>query len=127
MRLKKLGFWKKIYWGPLFVLFLSLGACRGGGLSPSQDWESPNGKVKILSTTQMIDDVVGQIGGDRVDHICLIEGEIDPHSYELVKGDDEKIGFAQLFFYNGLGLEHGASLHYQIAQHPHAVDSGIGF
>ena len=37
-------------------------------------------------------------------------GNAHPHSYELVKGDDEKLERADLIFYNGLGLEHGASL-----------------
>ena len=87
-------------------------------------WAEHNSKVKVLSTTGMIDDIVGQIGGDRIDHIALITGEIDPHSYELVKGDDEKLSLAQLIFYNGLGLEHGASLRYQIKSHINAV--GVG-
>ncbi len=87
-------------------------------------WAQQNGKIKILSTTAMIDDIVGQIGGDRIDHIALITGEIDPHSYELVKGDDEKLLLAQLVFYNGLGLEHGASLRYQLEHHSNAV--GVG-
>ncbi|MBI2811422.1 MAG: zinc ABC transporter substrate-binding protein [Candidatus Melainabacteria bacterium] len=92
--------------------------------SEMENWAAQNGKVKILSTTAMIDDIVGQIGGDRVDHIALITGEIDPHSYELVKGDDEKLTMAQVIFYNGLGLEHGASLRYQLEHHKNAL--GVG-
>ena len=87
-------------------------------------WAQPNGKVKVLSTTAMIDDIVGRIGKDRIDHIALINGEIDPHSYELVKGDDEKFSIAQVIFYNGLGLEHGASLRYQLEHHAEAIDLG---
>lgn len=87
-------------------------------------WAQPNGKVKVLSTTAMIDDIVGRIGKDRIDHIALINGEIDPHSYELVKGDDEKFSFAHVIFYNGLGLEHGASLRYQLEHHANAIDLG---
>jgi manganese/zinc/iron transport system substrate-binding protein len=84
----------------------------------------PNGKMKVLSTTAMIDDIVQSVGGDRVDHLALIIGEVDPHSYELVKGDDEKIAGAQVIFYNGLGLEHGASLRYAIEHHPLAISLG---
>ncbi len=83
-----------------------------------------NGRVKVLSTTAMIDDLVGQIGQDRIDHVSLINGEIDPHSYELVKGDEEKFLNANLVFYNGLGLEHGASLQYHLQKHPSAF--GVG-
>ena len=78
----------------------------------------------MLSTTAMIDDIVRQIGGDRINAIALISGEIDPHSYELVKGDDEKISLAQVIFYNGLGLEHGASLRYQLMSHANAFSLG---
>ncbi len=83
-----------------------------------------NGKVKVLSTNAIIDDIVRQIGGDRIDHISLICGQIDPHSYELVKGDDEKLIAAHVIYYNGLGLEHGASLRYQLEHHPNAIPVG---
>jgi manganese/zinc/iron transport system substrate-binding protein len=89
-----------------------------------EEWMSANGKIKVLSTTAMIDDLVGQIGQDKVDHLTLIAGEIDPHSYELVKGDGEKISFAKLVFCNGLGLEHGASLRYQLKHLQSAVALG---
>lgn len=73
-------------------------------------WMVPNGKVKVLCTTAMCADLVQEIGGDLIDCLALIQGESDPHSYQLVKGDDEKFARANLIFYNGLGLEHGASL-----------------
>lgn len=81
-------------------------------------------KLKILSTIPMIGDLVKRIGGDKVDHVILIRGNIDPHNYELVKGDIEKIQYADIIFYNGLGLEHGASLCYQIKNHKQSVALG---
>ncbi len=98
--------------------------CSSSSSSDLEQWMRPDGKVKVLSTTAMIDDIVGRIGEDRVDHIPLINGEIDPHSYELVKGDDEKVSYAQIIFYNGLGLEHGASLRHAFASHPCAISLG---
>lgn len=83
-----------------------------------------HGKIQVLSTTGVIDDLIKEIGGERLDHTSLILGEIDPHSYELVKGDDEKISLAKIVFYNGLGLEHGASLQYHLEKHPHKVAIG---
>lgn len=81
-------------------------------------------KLRVLSTTAMIGDLVQQIGGDYIAHLTLIEGAIDPHSYELVKGDDEKISRAQVIFYNGLGLEHGASLFYALNHHTNSIAIG---
>ena len=85
---------------------------------------SSSNLLKVLSTTAMIDDVVGQVGGERIEHNVLVVGAIDPHSYELVKGDDEKIDEALVVFYNGLNLEHGASLRHKISMHQHGVSLG---
>jgi manganese/zinc/iron transport system substrate-binding protein len=106
----------------LFVLF----ACAGcqNPRSKLDEWVEPSDKIKVLSTTAIIDDIVSQIGKDRIDHLALIEGAMDPHSYEIVKGDAEKLSYAQVIFYNGLGLEHGASLRHQLKQHPKAVALG---
>ncbi len=107
----------------VFLIFILLAGC-GMSPSPVQEWMRPNGKIKVLATTAMIDDIVSRIGRERIDHIPLIVGEIDPHSYELVKGDDEKLSFASAIFYNGLGLEHGASLRYALGRHSHAINVG---
>lgn len=84
----------------------------------------PNGKLKILSTIAMIDDVVKQVGGEYIDSITLIKGELNPHTYQLVKGDDEKLAFADLIFYNGLGLEHGPSLRNFLEKSPNSIALG---
>ncbi|QVL57415.1 MAG: zinc ABC transporter substrate-binding protein [Simkaniaceae bacterium] len=94
------------------------------GKSSQSSYMTSNGKVKVLSTTAMIDDLVAEIGGDEIDHTSLIVGNLDPHSYELVKGDDEKFLQADLIFYNGLGLEHGASLHEHLEKHSNAIGLG---
>ncbi len=78
--------------------------------SSLKDWMQDTNKLRVLSTTAQVNDLVAAVGGDRVNALVLIQGDLDPHSYELVKGDDEKFAVADLIFYNGLGLEHGASL-----------------
>lgn len=98
--------------------------CNSKTPSNTRTWFEENQKLKVLSTIAMIDDLVGKVGGDRIDHISLISGEIDPHSYELVKGDDEKISTADILFYNGLNLEHGASLCYKMQKHPFSIAVG---
>ncbi len=85
------------------------------------DWMKDSGKVKVLSTTAIVGDLVERIGGNEVDHLILMKGETDPHSYELVKGDAEIIDRADLIFSNGLGLEHGASLVYALKKHRNHV------
>lgn len=105
----------------LFVLvFLSFCGCSRQETRDSK-WRQENGKLKVLTTIAMIDDLVKQIGGEDVDTLPLIRGELDPHSYEIVKGDDEKFARADLIFYNGLGLEHGLSLRQNLMNNPKAV------
>lgn len=104
----------------LLLLFLSICGCQRQG-SGGSAWRQENGKIKVLTTIAMINDLVKEVGGDRVDTLVLIRGELDPHSYELVKGDDEKFARADLIFYNGLGLEHGLSLSQNLHHNPTAV------
>lgn len=89
-----------------------------------EQWKQPNGKLKVLSTTAMIDDIVRQVGGEHIDALVLISGELDPHSYQMVKGDDEKFQFADVIFFNGLGLEHTPSMHQYLEKNPKAVGLG---
>lgn len=89
-----------------------------------KEWIQNNGKIKILSTTAMINELVKEVGGSYVDTLTLIQGDLDPHSYQLVKGDDEKLTFAQIIFYNGLGLEHGPSLYHHLENNPKAISVG---
>ncbi|MEI8366265.1 MAG: zinc ABC transporter substrate-binding protein [Parachlamydiaceae bacterium] len=117
----------KISWILLILAFIVMAV----GCSPTdaqrqttREWRISNGKVKVLSTIAMIDDLVKDIGGDFVDSITLIKGELDPHSYQLVKGDDEKLAFADIIFYNGLGLEHGPSLQVFLKKQNKAIPLG---
>ncbi|MBM3192338.1 MAG: ABC transporter substrate-binding protein [Chlamydiae bacterium] len=87
-------------------------------------WMQPSAQLKVLSTTAMIDDLVAAIGQEHILHQPLIRGQLDPHSYELVKGDSEKIICADVIFYNGLELEHGASLKYQLTHQSKAYSLG---
>lgn len=109
-----------------FLAFLLVGCSdrRSHQQENFHKWIQNNGKVKVLSTTAMIDDLVKRVGGDHVDTLTLIQGELDPHSYQLVKGDDEKLAFANLIFYSGLGLEHGPSLYTHLINNSKAIGLG---
>lgn len=103
----------------IILLLIFAGCAR----NPSRDaaWFQETEKLKVLTTIAMIHDLVDEIGGEHVHAIPLIRGELDPHSYELVKGDGEKFAAADLIFYNGLGLEHGLSLRQNLENNPKAV------
>ncbi|MGE3954192.1 MAG: metal ABC transporter solute-binding protein, Zn/Mn family [Parachlamydiales bacterium] len=105
------------------IAILMLAGCGGGG--EKRSWTS-EGKIRVLATTGMVADLVRGVGGDRVEVITLIGIGLDPHSYELVKGDDENLFEADLIFYSGLGLEHGPSLRRYLEGSGKAVAIGEG-
>ncbi len=100
-------------------LFLSF-ACQ----KRNRSFYEKNQRVKVLCTISMIEDVVKMVGKEHIDTLSLIQGNLDPHSYELCKGDSEKFEYADVVLYNGLGLEHGASLHYQLEHNEKAIAVG---
>lgn len=108
----------------LLMLVLLVGCQPAKENSLLREWETKNDKIKVLCTTQMVCDVAKAVGGEHVQAIALIVGQLDPHTYELVKGDDEKLAAADVIFYNGLGLEHGPSLHHFLHTTPKAI--GVG-
>lgn len=93
------------------ALLLLLVQCEPSPQSQrAKEWMQSNGKLKVLSTTGMVADIVSGVGGPYIDNLTLISEQLDPHSYQLVKGDDEKFKRAHVIFYSGLNLEHGPSL-----------------
>lgn len=110
----------------LLYLFLSFFFFWGCSLSDRQpqSWAAGETRIKVLCTIAMVEDLVAAIGGDTVAPLTLIRGELDPHSYQLVKGDDEKLAMADLIFCSGLGLEHGPSLRESLVMSPKAVCLG---
>jgi len=108
----------------LCFLLTSCGQVNQHYQEREKNWYTQNEKLKVLSTTAMIDDIVRQVGGDHIDTITLIRGELDPHTYQLVKGDGEKLAYADIIFYNGLGLEHGPSLQQTLHESSKAIPLG---
>lgn len=107
----------------LIFSFLLFWGCSNSERHP-QSWAAGENRIKVLSTIAMIQDLVVAIGGDTVAPLTLVRGELDPHSYQLVKGDDEKLAMADLIFCSGLGLEHGPSLRESLVMSPKAICLG---
>lgn len=64
-----------------------------------------DGRLKVVTTTTMITDLVKNIGGDAVDVKGLMGSGVDPHLYKASEGDVTKLVNADIIFYNGLHLE----------------------
>lgn len=121
MRIKKVCLFFLAVLIPCFLLF---SGCSNSSKNFLGEWMKDNSKIKVLSTTAQIGDLAAAVGGERVDGWVLIQGDLDPHSYEIVKGDGEKLERADLVFFNGLGLEHGAGLSSLLRGSPKAIPIG---
>ncbi len=67
--------------------------------------DKDEGKLKIVTTTTMVTDMVKNIGGDLVQVQGLMGSGVDPHLYKASEGDVTKLYEADLIIYNGLHLE----------------------
>ncbi|WP_292890853.1 zinc ABC transporter substrate-binding protein [Nonlabens sp.] len=69
------------------------------------DKKKENAKLRVVTTTTMITDLVEHIGGDLIEINGLMGSGIDPHLYKASQGDFRKLDRADVIFYNGLHLE----------------------
>lgn len=65
-----------------------------------------SGKIKTVSTITIIDDIVKNIGGDKVETFSICGVGVDPHVYKAKPNDPKLISESDIVFINGFGLEH---------------------
>lgn len=81
----------------LFVILLAV--------SCGEKAKKENGKLKVVTTTTMITDLIKNIGGDKLEVKGLMGAGVDPHLYKASEGDVSKLFNADIVVYNGLHLE----------------------
>ena len=64
-----------------------------------------SGKLKVVTTTTMLTDLVSEIGGENISLQGLMGAGVDPHLYKASEGDVTKLYEADIIFYSGLHLE----------------------
>lgn len=82
------------------ALLLSLSACGGASVSGEDD-----GTLNVVATTNIVGDLVGVIGGERVSVEALMGPGVDPHLYKASAGDVRVLRNAEAIFYSGIELE----------------------
>ena len=87
----------------LLIFSIVIASCNQGGGSGKVAGET--GKLKVVSTTTMITDLLNQIAGDKVEVFGLMGPGVDPHLYKASEGDVSKLFNANIIIYNGLHLE----------------------
>jgi len=61
--------------------------------------------IRVVTTVGMINDIVQNVGGERVEVTSLMGPGVDPHLYKASEGDVTRMAEADVIFYNGLHLE----------------------
>lgn len=62
-------------------------------------------QLKVTATTTMIADIAQNIAGDKLEVSSIVPTGSDPHTFEPIPADVEKIRQVQLVLMNGLSLE----------------------
>jgi ABC-type Zn uptake system ZnuABC Zn-binding protein ZnuA len=62
-------------------------------------------KLRVVATTNILGDVVHQVGGDRIELTTLLPVGADPHSYSASPQDLRMLSGAQVVFMVGEGVE----------------------
>ncbi len=90
-----------------FVLVF-VSACSSSGVSAMPGGvPATGGALDVVADTDILGDVVKQVGGDRINLHILIPVGSDPHSYQPAPQDLTKVADAGVVFVNGAGLEEG--------------------
>lgn len=73
--------------------------------SCTQQNTPPDTRLKVVTTTTQLTDLVATIAGNTVQLNGLMGAGVDPHLYKASEGDVAKLFNADVVFYNGLHLE----------------------
>lgn len=68
--------------------------------------EPDNGKLKVYTSFYPIYDFTSKIAGDRLEVYNMVASGIEPHDWEPSASDIVNLENADIFIYNGAGMEH---------------------
>jgi anchored repeat ABC transporter substrate-binding protein len=86
----------------LLLVPMLLAGCSATGTTGAA---GSGGKLRVVTTTEILADLVKQVGKDRVDVSSLVPAGGDPHSYEPTPADASRVAKADVTFTNHLLLE----------------------
>lgn len=91
----------------IFLLIFSLSVLPGCGDKTSEDsTKTKSDKIVAVSTITIINDIVKNIGKDKVEAYSICGVGIDPHTYHPKPSDPRMVANSDIVFINGFALEH---------------------
>ena len=71
----------------------------------SSNPDDPDPSIEVVTTTNIVGDLVENVGGEHVRVQALMGPGVDPHLYRASEGDVSRMNNADIIIYNGLDLE----------------------
>lgn len=84
---------------------MGLTACAAGG-GPVADFPSDSTRLRVAASFYPLYEFASAVGGDAADVINLVPVGVEPHDWEPTPAHIRVLNKAQVFVYNGAGLEH---------------------
>lgn len=107
----------------LAALALVLAGCSANGAQARPD----GGKLLVYTSFYPLYDFAGKVGGERIELVNLVPAGEEPHDWEPGTNDMVGLEHADLFIYNGAGMEHWAeSLLASLGNDLHVVEASAG-
>lgn len=91
-----------------YIILTVIVLCISGGCGKNSgpDTPSSDGRIKTVSTITIINDIVKNIGKDKVEATSICGVGVDPHTYHSKPSDPRLVSQSDIVFINGFGLEH---------------------
>ncbi|MCM1179096.1 MAG: metal ABC transporter substrate-binding protein [Clostridium sp.] len=89
-----------------WMLCVSLLMLSGCGVQAEHRHFTSEDTLKIVTTIYPMQNFAEEIAGDRAQIINLVPAGMEPHDFELSIGDMQLMEEADIFIYNGAGMEH---------------------
>jgi zinc transport system substrate-binding protein len=99
------------------------------GVSTAETPEEPIRKLAVYASFYPLYDFAVKIGGERVSVVNMVPAGTEPHDWEPTASDIAGLGSADVFIYNGAGMEHWAQDVLESLQTDTliAVEASLGF
>lgn len=85
----------------LMATIFMFGCSKGN----SESFPKNNGKINVATSFYIMNDFASKIGGDKINLINLVPSGMEPHDFEPKTRDITRLKAANVFIYNGAGME----------------------
>jgi zinc transport system substrate-binding protein len=90
----------------LMLIIISAALLLSGCGTKAGPDTSPGGKLSVVASFYPMQDFALKIGGDKVSVTTLVPAGTEPHDWEPAAADIIALESADVFIYNGAGMEH---------------------